>query len=202
MGGVFEDQLCAIDILSKSIPAGWTIYIKEHPRQFYTRYLKTRHYRDISGYRRLLEYKNVKLVKLEEPSEKLISHAQFTATITGSSGWMGLLSNKPCLLFGVSWYAGCESAYPVSSIEEGMAAIETIRSKKDKDVEYDVLRFLAFGKSRFITSSYAHEIAVKSKVPYKISVGNLAEALKQEIDGVSEKEDRYEQKSMYPCRSR
>lgn len=202
MGGLFEDQLCAIDILSKAVPAGWTIYIKEHPRQFYTRYLKTRHYRDINYYRRLLEYKNVKLVKLEEPSESLIRDAVFTATITGSSGWESLLNNKPCMLFGVSWYVACESAYLVSSIEECMAAIKTILSKKSQDVEYDVLRFLAFGKARFITSSFAYEIAVRSKVPYETLVKNMTKALEEEINGCRQEEDRYEQKSKYYCRSR
>ncbi len=181
-GGVFENQLLAINILSKSVPKDWTIYVKEHPRQFETNDPRRRHYRSKDFYNEILMHKNVKLVKIEEDSEKMIDEAIFTVTVTGSSGWQSLLKNKPCLVFGNPWYSACNSCFVVESIEECKQAIDSILKKKSSDTEIDVLKFLAFYKNKFVTSTNAHYFASQSRLKYQDLVDNLANSLTKSVN--------------------
>ena len=87
-----------------------------------------------------------------------MEHAQCVATITGSTGWEGLLGGKPCLCFGNPWYAACNSCYIVSSAAECRQAIEEIVLRSSEDVELDVLRFLAYYQHRFVVSVNALSI--------------------------------------------
>ena len=149
-GGVFENQLLALDILSKSIPKDWLIYVKEHPRQFESNDPRRIHYRNKEFYDKMLRNKNVRLIKIDEDSGKLIQKAIFTVTITGSAGWQSLIKNKPCLVFGNPWYSGCQSCFIADSIDKCKETINFILQKNLKEVETDVLKYLAFYKDRFI----------------------------------------------------
>ncbi len=62
LGGVFENQLLAVKILSEAVPENWIIYVKEHPRQF-SYVMRQRHYRDIDYYEKLLGIPKVQTSK-------------------------------------------------------------------------------------------------------------------------------------------
>ncbi len=179
-GGVFENQLLAVEILAQSVPEGWTIYVKEHPRQFSVN-LNSRHYRSIEFYKRLLSRKNVRLIEIREDSEKLIEHAVFTATIKGTAGWQSLLRHKTCMAFGYPWYAACNGCYIVHSVEECQQAIKTILEKSQMGVERDVLKFLAYYRDKFIVSSVSYSHALQSKVSVDILAENLVTAIIERI---------------------
>jgi hypothetical protein len=182
-GGVFENQLLAVDILSKSIPKDWILYIKEHPRQFEINDPRRLHYRDKDYYNTLLGYKNVRLVRIEKNSEPLMKQAIFTVTITGSSGWQSLLANKPCVVFGNPWYSPCRSCYVVNSVDECKRTVTDIIDKSSKEVEKDVLRYLSYYKNRFVTSTNAHYFAIQSGLNYHDLVNNLANNLIKQVYG-------------------
>ena len=182
-GGIFDNQLLALDILSKSAPPGWRIFVKEHPRQFHHGDLRKRHHRVIDDYRRMLSYRNVRLVSLKEDSVKLIEHAAVTATVTGTVGWEGLLCGKACLAFGYPWYLPCRSCYAVGSQDECRAALASALSKSEKAVEMDVLRFIAYFKNRLVFSTNDYEIGVHSKENFESFVDNLAVELIKKIKG-------------------
>lgn len=188
LGGVFENQLLAIKILSASIPKDWTIYVKEHPRQFETKIvsrkdirkgisLERRHYRNKEDYRNMLRIGNVKLVDVRENTLELIRKSVFTATITGSVGWESLLERKACVNFANSWYSSCNSCYVISSVDECKRAIRDLLKKLSTEVETDVLKFLAYYKDRFIVSTPTLYHATKSDVKYDVLVDNLANRL-------------------------
>jgi len=182
MGGYFENQILAIDILSKSVPKDWLIYAKEHPRQFITKELRTRHHRSEDFYRRLISYPNVKLININEPTNKLIDKSICVSTITGSVGWEGLLKNKAAIVFGNPWYSPCNSCYVISSREDCFSVINKIEAKSSKEIEIDVLKFLVYYKNKLITSSNSYEMSIKSKVKYEKLIENLGNAIIETIN--------------------
>lgn len=180
-GGFFENQLLVLDMLSRSVPENWIIYVKEHPKQFHPGYLKTRHYRSIDFYKKLLSYGNIRLVKLEEDSRNLIRKAAFSATISGSVGWESLINGKACMVFGDPWYAPCNSCYVVESLEGCKAAIEEMLNKTPADIEKDMLKFLLFYKESLVLTANSYYSASRSEVKYETLVRNLTNKIKEEI---------------------
>jgi hypothetical protein len=176
-GGVFEHQLLAIKMLARSLPKGWLIYVKEHPRQFSLNDVRTNNFRDRNYYDRLAEIPQVRLLPVAQNTAELIPKAQFTASVQGSIGWEGLLQGKPALIFANAWYAPCRSAYQVSSLAECSKVVAEIRSKNKIAVELDLLRFLAYTQHQFILSAFYHESASKSSRDYTMLLMNLATAL-------------------------
>jgi hypothetical protein len=95
-GGIYCDQLLAIERLSVKLPEGWFIYVKENPKQ---RYIM----RGEWFFDRLKSIPNVKLV--EADTYELLKHCQFAATITGTVGWEAITGGKNVLVFGWGvWY--------------------------------------------------------------------------------------------------
>ena len=130
----------------------------------------------------MLRYKNVRLVKIDESSKKLMEKSIVTATITGSPGWESLMKNKACIVFGNPWYSACNSCYVVNSVEECRNALNSILKKTQEGVEIDVLKFLAFYKDKFVHSTNSYYFATRTNVEYQILVDNLSISLNKEIN--------------------
>ena len=180
MGGVFDDQLLAVRLLSKGLPDGWKVLVKEHPRQFGA-HVDAAPYRSVEFYRELAKIPKVQLVPALSKTSTLLDRCIATATITGSIGWQGLLAGKPTINFGRSWYAACASCYMVSSIPEIQVALADMDRKDVATVELDVLKFLAYLQSEFIIGSNATRYARLSGRPFEELVDGLSEALAQRI---------------------
>lgn len=103
-GGIYCDQVLAIEKLSSIIPSDWMIYIKENPKQ-------TEFMRDELFFRRLKLLPNVKIVPLEESSLKLIQNSQVVSIISGTAGWEALCEGKPVILFGRGFYKNFEGCF-------------------------------------------------------------------------------------------
>ncbi len=104
-GGEFVNQLHALRCLAEALPAGWKLYVKEHPRQF-RRGHEWPKARSPQFYRDLAAMPNTRLMPLEMDSVKLIAHARAVATVTGTVGWEALQMGLPTMVFGYPWYAG------------------------------------------------------------------------------------------------
>ena len=104
LGGIYCDQILALERLSAIIPKDWVIYVKENPKQNEIR-------RDPLFFNRLKFLRNVQMVPLDENSFGLIKKAQFVATITGTAGWEALVENIPVLIFGNTWYQNFEGVF-------------------------------------------------------------------------------------------
>jgi hypothetical protein len=177
LGGVFDDQILAIQILSKAIPRDWKIYVKEHHRQLKYPRINTRHYRDIKFYDRIKAIDKVVFVDIEQNTQDLIQHAQVTTTLTGSVGWESMVAGKACMVFGFPWYLGCRGCYRVSSVESCREAINAILNHNKEDVEKDLIRFLIYYQDRWITASNSDHFVAQSGRDYAQLVQNLADAL-------------------------
>ena len=97
-GYEFSDQFFAIQILSKLLPKGIKLIVKEHPSMF--TYESEPKFRTIFNYKSLLNIDNIELCSLNINSFELIDHALGVATITGTSAIESYIRKKPVIVFG------------------------------------------------------------------------------------------------------
>ena len=102
-GGRYRNQLDAVVDLHRSLPPGWSIALKENPKQTWM-------HRGPPFAARLAALPRVQFVDEGIASSELIAHARLVATITGTAGYEALRAGKPCLYFGQAWYAGLPGA--------------------------------------------------------------------------------------------
>lgn len=182
LGGVFDDQLLAIEILSNSIPQGWSLYVKEHPVQFNTKRTNNHHYRSIEFYKRIVSMKNVKLVAMADSHEEIMLHARATSTVTGTTAWQGLLNGIPAIVFGNKWFTACSSVYRVQSVSDCKNAIEKIVHTKKEDVRKDLMIYLAYYQQFLIKAAYEARDLDLIDLPRETQIDNYIITLKQFID--------------------
>jgi hypothetical protein len=126
LGGVFADQYLLVDLIARSLPEGWKVYVKEHPSQFYPPFAgeRSRH-QDL--YRDLVQIPRVHLVALSLSTFELIDRSQAVATVTGTAGWEAVLRGRPALVVGSPWYRYCDGVFVVSTesaLQDALAKIQ------------------------------------------------------------------------------
>jgi hypothetical protein len=184
-GGVFDDQIYAIEMLASVLPQGYRLYVKEHPRQFFPTNLKSRHFRDEAYYARLSALPNVHLLPLETSTATMIKSALATATVTGSAGWESLLAGKPCIVFGVPWYVPCNSCHAVRSMDDCRTAITASLESTEASVQRDLLQYLLYFQDHTIQASNMHRF-INSTDDYEALVRNLAHAIATRAEALPE----------------
>jgi hypothetical protein len=111
LGGVYENQLYAIECIAQIIPNDWKIFVKENPKQFIGVTGKPSYWRDTAFFlKRIQRIPKIVLVRENIDTNLLIEKSEFVATITGTAGWEAILCNKSVLFFGMAWYgsfSGC-----------------------------------------------------------------------------------------------
>jgi len=126
-GGVFGHQDLMIDLLSKLLPDGWKLYVKEHVSQFKD-YQAAERSKTFDFYDRIASRHNVELVPLSYTSFELIDNAKAAATVSGTVGWESVVRGKPALLFGHSWYRDCRGVFVTHTVEDCKEAIRKIQN--------------------------------------------------------------------------
>ena len=96
-GGVFVDQILAIEHLRSLLPDDWSIVVKENPSQ-------TFHSRGPLFFVRLGKIPGVFYVGKETDTFELIEKAEFVSTVTGTVGMEALRFGKRVLVFGSAPY--------------------------------------------------------------------------------------------------
>ena len=133
LGGVYTDQLLAIEKISNIIPNDWIIYVKENPKQLEA-------HRGEFFFKRLSLIKKAKYISKEVNSFDLIDNCQFVATVTGTAGWEALLAQKPSVIFGQTWYQEFQG---VIKYRNNLTLEEILETKIDKKkVEEDYNNFI------------------------------------------------------------
>jgi len=105
LGGIYEDQVYALEKLRNIIDEKLNIIVKDHQYQGYFQ-------RDDLFFQRIKKIRNLYILPTIYPSQDLIKKCYFCSTIVGTSGWEALLKKKKSLIFGSAWYEkidGCIS---------------------------------------------------------------------------------------------
>ncbi|MEW6406756.1 MAG: hypothetical protein AB1649_33665, partial [Chloroflexota bacterium] len=125
---VFSHLYLMVEMISKTLPEGWLLYVKEHPAQFdHSWAFRSHNSRAEYFYDDLVSLKNVRLIPLAYSSYDLTDHARAVATATGTVGWQAVNRGKPALVFGHPWYQGCEGIFSIRSREDCLNALAEIQ---------------------------------------------------------------------------
>lgn len=89
---MYLDQVALLDDIAKSLPIGVRLYVKEH--------VSNRGRRELSFYEAIRKIKAVRLLGPDTNNWTLIRGAAAVTVITGTTGWEGLLFDKPVVTFG------------------------------------------------------------------------------------------------------
>jgi hypothetical protein len=92
-GTMWLDQLNNIELLAKSIPADWNVYVKEHPGTLVARV------RPINFFKKIKELPNVRLLPIDEDMHQIISNAEMVAVVVGTAGLEAVLRGIPTISF-------------------------------------------------------------------------------------------------------
>jgi hypothetical protein len=139
LGGRFVNQILMIELLSKNLPHGWNLYVKEHPSQFvldYTRYGEL--YRNKEFYRKITKLPNTYLIPINTDVFNMIDGSSAVASVTGTICWEAAIRGKFALNFGHSWFKGCEGILDIfnnKDLENALNILqfgEQVNSKKVK----------------------------------------------------------------------
>jgi len=96
VGRPYQNQIELVRNIALNLPAGMKVIVKEHPR--------SKGFRGLSYYRKLLEIPNVSLVKTEVPTNLVVKKSSMVAVISGSTGLEAAIIGRPVITFGVPVY--------------------------------------------------------------------------------------------------
>lgn len=129
MGSIYVDQYLMVDLLSKSVPEGWRVYVKDHPFQFSPpKFHRAQSGRTRAFYEDMAALPNVSLVPMPIDSYQMIDNAQAVAAVTGTVGWETIHRGKPALIFGYPWYRGCEGTFQITTQQSLLDALAQIQA--------------------------------------------------------------------------
>lgn len=138
MAGAFNDQELSIHLLSRTLPAGVLLYVKEHPRQR----TEGTAARSIWFYQQLLAMPNVRLVAHDTSTFHLREHCTAVATGTGTAGLEALFRQKPVFLFGHTFFQYAEGVFMIRTRDDCAQAVDAVFAKGARPTLKGVRRFL------------------------------------------------------------
>jgi hypothetical protein len=128
LGGRFVNQILMIELLSKNLPHGWNLFVKEHPSQFvldYTRYGEL--YRNKEFYRKITKFPNTYLIPMNTDVFNMIDRSSAVASVTGTICWEAAIRGKYALNFGHSWLKGCEGVLEIFNNQDLENALKILQ---------------------------------------------------------------------------
>ncbi len=125
LGGIYANQLLAIQLIAHNLPEGYWLYVKEHPYQ-------TSFNREVSYYEELKKIPKVKIISQKITSEILMKNALGMATLTGTVMFESQILQKPCLCLGYTHWEALSGVYKIDTNEDCNKAISEIVAGKAK----------------------------------------------------------------------
>ena len=89
----YTNQIEIIRNIAKSLPIGYSLYVKENPSQI------SREWRNIDEYKSIMKIPNTTLIHPSYNSEKLLQNCNLVITIAGTSAFESAFFEKPAILF-------------------------------------------------------------------------------------------------------
>lgn len=107
-GIFYANQIALVENISKSLPLGYTLIVKEHPWG--------RGARPVWQYRHLAELYNVQFC--DAPSKEIISRVDAVIAISGTVGFEALVLETPTIVLGRTFFTHCDLFYRANSVQE------------------------------------------------------------------------------------
>lgn len=104
----YSNQIALVETLSKALPIGYTLVVKEHPRG--------RGMRPLWQYRHIVGLHNV--IISDAPSKVIVRRCQMVVSVSGSIGLEALALGKPVLMLGRSFHTFNTLYYRIGTVEE------------------------------------------------------------------------------------
>jgi len=165
----YLDQLCILENLSKSLPMGCRLLVKEHPSML--------GHRKGSYYERIKALPNVRFVNPLTDSFEITKNARAIFTITGTVGLEGLIMKKPVIVLGSTYYRLCPLAIDAMNIAPtqwpGLLADALSQHEHDEEV---LITFLGAVFERSFRGIYVEPMAALNQV---LAEGNLSTLIEQ-----------------------
>jgi hypothetical protein len=177
LAGVYVEQYLLVELLSRTVPPGWLIYVKEN-RFMFGKAGSGELGREFEFYRRLTKLPNVRLVPLQTPPFELIDNAKAVATATGTSGWEAVFRGIPVLNFGYAWYRECDGVLPAGDLADCRAAMERLLAGYRPDPA-KVLVFLQALETIGFRGHTIPELAETANLTAQQNIWEFVEALRQ-----------------------
>ena len=92
-GNYWSNQLYNLEVISKSLPASWKLYTKEHPATLSDRT------RPLNFFKKINELPNVKILNTYEDMHQIISNSKAVIVVVGTAGIEAILRGKPSIAF-------------------------------------------------------------------------------------------------------
>jgi hypothetical protein len=174
MGGAWVEQELIADIISKSMPEDYYLYIKEHP-------LQKKYGRSRILYESVVKLPRTHLIDRNYSSFELLQSSVAVATITGTAGWEGFLNSKPVLKFGSSFYQYAPGVFKINSVEDIISAFEKITTGVliTKDIIIQYLAALEMASVSSWTLDFLKQ--PMTQIGREKAIINLSNALRQEL---------------------
>ena len=125
------NQIEIIRHISKSLPIGYKLCVKEHPVQIIREWRKT------SFYNEILDIPNVQFLHHSIKTEDVMTKCSLVITINGASGLEAAIYKKPSILFSDFSYSILPAVHQIKSIDELPAAIRLSLRKKVDPIDVD-----------------------------------------------------------------
>lgn len=107
-GIFYANQIALVENISKSLPLGYTLIVKEHPWG--------RGARPVWQYRHLAELYNIQFC--DAPSKEIISTVDAVIVISGTVGFEALMLEKPTIVMGRTFFTHCDLFYRAGSVQD------------------------------------------------------------------------------------
>ena len=121
----FSNQIETIKEISKKMPEGFQLYVKEHPTQG-----PARNWRDISFYTKIMNIKNVKLFHPNFNPKYLFQNCRLVVSVGGTSSFEAAFYGKPSIIFADLGYTAIPCVKKLNSYEQLKQGIEDCISVK------------------------------------------------------------------------
>lgn len=164
----YEKQLYAIDNIAKSLPFGTKLYVKEHYAQI--------GHRDISFYRSLKAYPNVRIIEPYENIHELIKKAEAVIVLTSTTGFEAILHQKKVFILGHVFYDVPANTMRIKDVFDEREKLADTRCRGDDE---DIIRFVCSYLSSLKSGCAS---ALFPEYPTRENAGKLAKAFLSEMD--------------------
>lgn len=136
---MYINELTLIEAVSKSLPAGWWLYVKEHQSMLGERGLEF--------YERVKKLPNVRLVQINyyKDPKPWITNSKGVVTISGTTAYEAALLHKSSIVFSDVPFSLIKSVHRVKSLEELPKAFKLFEENVDN--EHSCEAYLATAKS-------------------------------------------------------